>query len=241
MKIGHQLWQQLFLGSALTIVLPLSGCFLAAAQTFNPPSGLGTPQRTAGGSRPVRSSCTTSSPQAALVALSPTQFKGLTASDHPTVWVSVPSTTAKTLEFSLFDAQQNGIYQANVPIDSTSGMVKIKLPQTIAALTSGQSYSWTAALVCNPQRRTDDWVASGWIHRQALSPNLKHQLDNASSEQQMKLYAQAGYWYETIDALVELRRSQPANSKLATTWSDLLKVAGLPIVNLPTFTAQTQR
>ncbi len=242
MKINRRTGQQLALGAALVIGVPFSGIFLAAsAQTFNPPSGPGTPQRTAGGTRPIRSSCAASSQQAAFVALSPTRFKGMTASDHPTVWVAVPRTTAKTLEFSLFDAQQNGIYQVNVPIDSPTDMVKIAVPPTVAALISGQSYTWTAALVCNPQRRTEDWVATGTLHKQTPTAEFQRQVSKASSEQQMKLYAQAGYWYETINALVELRRSQPTDPKLATTWSDLLKIAGLPIVTPPVVTAHAQQ
>jgi hypothetical protein len=242
MKINRRTGQQLALGATLAIAVPFSGFFLAAsAQTFNPPSGLGTPQRTAGGSRPVRSSCAASSQQAAFVALSPTRFKGLTASDHPTVWVAVPRTTAKTLEFSLFDAQQNGIYQTNVPIDSSTGMVRVSVPPTVAALISGQSYTWTAALVCNPQRRTEDWVATGTLHKQTPSAEFQRQVSKASSEQQVKLYAQAGYWYETINALAELRRSQPTHPKLATTWSDLLKIAGLPLVTPPVVTAHAHQ
>ena len=243
MKIDQQLWKRLGMGTSLAaIVLPLSGFFLEAnAQTFNPPSGLGTPQRTAGGSRPMRSSCADLTQQAAFVALSPNRFTGTTASDHPTVWVSVPPTNAKTLEFSLFDAEQNGIYQTNIPIDSSTRMVKVTLPQTTATLTAGESYAWAAALVCDPQRRTEDWVATGWINKQPLSRNLQQQLTQASPEQQMKLYAQAGYWYETIDALVELRRSQPTNAKFATAWSDLLKIGGLPALNPPLSTAQAQR
>lgn len=242
MQIDRQLWTRLGMGASLAIALPLSGFFLEAnAQTFNPPSGLGTPQRTAGGSRPLRSSCAELVHQSAFVALSPSRFKGMTASDHPTVWVSVPQTQAKTLEFSLFDAEQNGIYQTNIPIDSSTRMVKVTLPRTTAALVTGKSYSWAAALVCDPDRRTEDWVATGSIHKQPLSRDLQQQLTQASPEQQMKLYAQAGYWYETIDALVELRRSQPTNAKFATVWADLLKLGGLPALNPPVSTAQAQR
>lgn len=197
---------------------------------FSLPPGQGTPKGTAGGgSRPAEQRCLqTPKSQDWLMAMAPTQSVGLTPNSSPTVWVYVPPTTAKTLEFSLFTKEREGIYQAYLPI-KTSGLVKIMLPPNIV-LTSNKPYQWTVALVCNPTRRTEDWVVGGWIQHQPLNTDLQRQLNQATAEQQVKLYTQTGFWYEALNRYLTLQQAQPQNSNLTTIWLDLLKSAGLTAV-----------
>ncbi|HEY9908084.1 MAG TPA: DUF928 domain-containing protein [Thermosynechococcaceae cyanobacterium] len=235
MKIARWLWQPLAAKTLVAIVLLIGQTStIATAQSFTPP-GRGTPVGTAGGgSRPATSDCVQAiTRSSSLLALAPTQFIGLTVNDRPTLWVYVPATTAKTLEFSLLDQEQNGIYQANIPTDGTAQLVKIDLPEAVPALAVGQSYYWTAALICNPQRRTEDWLTGGWMQRQAIGERLQRQLTGATLEQRRKLYAENGLWYETVNTLVQLRRSHPSNAALKAAWSELLQVGGLKLVEEP--------
>ncbi|MGI0483942.1 DUF928 domain-containing protein [Pantanalinema rosaneae CENA516] len=203
---------------------------------FGSPPGQGTPKGTAGGgSRPATHLICLQQPnsQENLIALAPTQGVGLTTQTNPTVWVYIPNTTATMLEFSLFTQGQEGIYQANLPIP-TSGLVKITLPTNAVTLASNQPYYWTAALVCDPKRRTKDWLVGGWIRQQPLTPEQQQQLAAATSEQQVKLYAQAGFWYDALNTYLELSRSQSGNETLAGLWADLLNMAGLRAIAAPT-------
>lgn len=219
-----------------TVVAAVSSLLIAAAsgllaQTvtaqFSSPPGQGTPKGTAGGgSRPMDQACLKQSHrQGLLVAMAPTKFIGLTPHASPTVWVYLPDTVAKTLEFSLFTHKQEGIYQVNLPI-RTPGLVKIRLPSE-AKLIPAKPYSWTVALVCNPEDRTRDWLVTGQIQYQPLNADLQRQLAGATAEQQVKLYAQSQFWYEAFDTYLKLQpRSGSAN--WVTLWSDLLKTAELP-------------
>jgi hypothetical protein len=199
-------------------------------QTFNPPTGRGAPKGTAGGgSRPAQLTCAQPNSQASFLLLAPNRFLGLTASDRPTFWISIPKTTAKSLEFSLFDDKQVGVYQVSLPISSTEKLASISLPNSVPTLAAGKSYYWTAALVCNSQRRTDDWVLGGWVQRQPLSPAQRQQLQGFTLQQQYTFYADNGYWYEAVNTLLQLRRSQPKNAALEKTWTDLLQVGGLAV------------
>lgn len=197
-----------------------------ATALFEPPPGRDAPRggTAGGGSRPVGGACL-SHPSAkpnSLTALVPGRHLGLTQSDRPNFFVYIPQTTAQTAEFSLFDEQMNGIYQVNVPV-TKAGLVSISLLDTAPSLVKDKPYYWTVALVCNPSDRTDDWVVGGWIERAEPSATLKQQLANVTAVERVSLYAKQGFWYEALNTLVELQRTQPNHPVVATTWAELMK------------------
>lgn len=209
------------------------GMTATAQAQFGSPPGQGKPRGTAGGgSRPGQTTCLENPGSGeALVAMAPTQFVGLTSHPRPGIWVQIPQTTAKVLEFSLFTDQQAGVYQANLPI-SIPGLMQIVLPSEVS-LTPNKPYQWTVALVCNPNQRTEDWIAEGWIQHQPLNANLQQQLSHATLEQQIRLYTLSGFWYEALNTYLTLQQTQPENSNLASLQADLLKSAGLPAIANP--------
>jgi hypothetical protein len=154
---------------------------------------------------------------------------GLTQSARPNFFVYIPQTTAQTAEFSLFDEQMNGIYQASVPV-TKAGLVSISLLDTAPSLVKDKPYYWTVALVCNPSDRTEDWVVGGWIERAEPSATLKQQLANVTAVERVSLYAKQGFWYEALNTLVELQRTQPNHPVVATTWAELMKSVGLEVI-----------
>jgi Domain of Unknown Function (DUF928) len=215
---------------------------VAYANAFDPPPGQGAPKgTTGGGSRPVTPSClippdSLAEPLLQRIALptllAPKTYLGLTSTSHPTFWVHIPNTTAKTIEFSLFDHHRNGIYQVSLPITQSAGMTSIPLPKTLPGLTIDRSYHWTIALVCNPKRRTEDWVSGGWIQRQ--QPNIRLQQDLNRSGKPMdraKLYLQSNFWY---DAMTILNQSQSSPStEFNDLWSSAFDSAGIPKIEFP--------
>jgi hypothetical protein len=160
------------------------------------------------------------------MALVPGHHLGLTQSGRPNFLVYIPHTPAQTAEFSLFDEQMNGIYQMSVPV-SKAGLVSIRLPDTAPPLAKDKPYYWTVALACNPSDRTEDWVVGGWIERVEPSVTLKQQLADLTAVEKVSLYAKHGFWYEALNTLVELQRTQPNNPAVATAWVQLMKSVGL--------------
>ncbi len=235
MKLLNCRPQTWLIATLLVLVAGSSGLFVESANAQFPSApGRGRPKGTAGGgSRPVYSFCLQNPALPAdFVALAPTQSLGLTTQSSPTIWVYVPNTIAKSLEFSLFSKQQEGVYQTTVPIKG-SGLLAIPLPPDRVKLVPGQPYSWAAALICDATRRGQDWLVEGRIQYQSPSAELQHQLDGASIEQQMKLYLQAGFWYEALNLYLELQRSHPNHDSLARLWADLLRSAGLQAITPP--------
>lgn len=200
---------------------------LTAVAAFDPPPDRGAPSGTAGGgSRSVGQACLQDSNSTeTLVALSPQNQVGLTASNQPHFWVYVPPTVAKTLEFSLFDDQKNGLHQAEVVI-TQAGLVELSLPADLK-LEPGKSYYWTAALVCDAQQRTEDWVVGSWLKYQPLDSTLQGAIAQASQLQKIDLYTNAGFWYEAMQQLLTLYLVQPQNVELESRWLKLTQLAGL--------------
>lgn len=203
------------------------------AAIFEPPPGRDAPRggTAGGGSRPVRTACLSnpSAKSSSLTALVPGRHLGLTQAERPNFLVYMPQTTAQTVEFSLFDERMNGIYQMSVPV-SQAGLVSIRLPDTAPPLAKDKPYYWTVALACNPSDRTEDWVVGGWIERAELSATLKQQLANVTAVEKVSLYAKHGFWYDALNTLVELQRTQPNNPAAATAWAELMKSVRLDAI-----------
>ena len=79
------------------------------------------------------------------------------------------------------------------------GLTAIPLPKASPGLSNDRSYHWTVALVCNPKRRTEDWVTGGWIQRQKPSDRLQQTLNqNSNLIDQATSYLQANFWYDAL-------------------------------------------
>lgn len=201
--------------------------------SFEPPPGRDAPRggTVGGGSRPVGGTCLVnpSAKTSSLTALVPGRHLGLTQAERPTFLVYMPQTTAQTVEFSLFDEQMNGIYQMSVPV-SKAGLVSIRLPDTAPPLAQDKPYYWTIALACNASDRTEDWVVGGWVEHAEPSATLKQQLANVTAIERVSLYAKQGFWYDALNTLVELQRTQPNNPAAAAAWTQLMKSVGLDAI-----------
>jgi hypothetical protein len=148
----------------------------------------------------------------------------------------MPQTVALAAEFALTDKDVNDIYRVKYSLPkSTKGVVN---PPGIKSLTIanlypleiGQEYHWQLALICNPSDRREDVVVDGFIKRVEPDPTLANRLPQATTEERIALYADARLWYETLGALVELRRSRPNDPNLEDAWNTLLSSVGLETV-----------
>ncbi len=159
-----------------------------------------------------------------------------TASEYPTVFWYMPQTVAPAVEFLLRDETNKNfkdVYRVNYALPkSTKGVVS---PPGIKSLTIpnlypleiGKAYHWYLALICNPSNRDDDIIVEGFIKRVEPNPTLANRLQQATPEERIALYADAQLWYETLNALVELRRDRPNDPDLEDAWNRLLLSLGL--------------
>jgi hypothetical protein len=185
----------------------------------------------------VPSSCGNSTNEQLVALLPPTQ-PAQTVAEYPTIFVSLPQTSAKEAKFLLVednveDDKDKVLYSTTVTLASISGIVSVSLPAngTLPPLEVGKTYHWYFFVICNPQEEDDEPVASGEIQRVEPSPNLVARLKTASPRDRAALYAEAGVWYDAIDSIAQLRRSSPNDRAIAADWAELLKSVGLNTIS----------
>lgn len=202
-------------------------------KTPPPPPNTGAPgQRKAGGSR----GCldvnvqNTQSKEKVLTALAPEYSSsqlvlGLTILMRPTFWFYVPyKSDSIYAKFVLEDGNNQTIYKT--PLKGTPGVVGVELPATTEGLQIGKRYHWYFNIYC---KQDDEFLTSveGDVERKSLDPIFQSQLDKATPQQQVALYAANGIWYEALTTLANLRRTKAQDTLLASDWTSLLGSIGL--------------
>jgi Domain of Unknown Function (DUF928) len=169
----------------------------------------------------------------------------LTVSDRPTFFVNVPQTSAQQAFFLLRDEAGNEIHEKTLAITSGNGIMSYSLPTDSPALELGKKYRWRFSLLCDLKTgdRSGDPVASGWIERVEPSATVAKKLETATVRQRVSIYADNGYWHDTLKALADLRAANPSDLTLLRDWDDLLLSVGLkgianrPLIQLSAATA----
>lgn len=208
--------------------LPKTGIFAAPP----PPQDYGEPgERKSAGSR--KCSITSTSDISQLTALVPLYQRegepiagGLTTQSNPTFWFYVPSQLGPdgSLEFVLQDTQENYIYKIKMTETTVeAGLISISLP-TYIQLQANQTYRWHFLLYC--QSKAAPFI-SGFIKR-VTRPNLVQQLSTATPREKVRLYGQAGIWYDALTQLADLYRRDPKNDLLKQDWKILMQESQLP-------------
>jgi hypothetical protein len=209
---------------SLALIVVSSGLIPAAQAQFKPPNR-GAPSNTAGGATRGNSFCVTG--KTPLTVLVPSSHIGLTTTAHPTFFVYVPPTSAKSAEFVLQDAKDNDIYRTTVELTGTPGIVSLSLPETAPPLEMGKDYLWYFSIVCQPKDRLEDVFVSAWVQRVQPTKAVVDTLKRVAPRDRPGVYAKASYWYDTLSTLAELRRSKPNDASLNSDWTQLLNSVGL--------------
>jgi Domain of Unknown Function (DUF928) len=232
-----------FTAICLTSLLTLSFAIpnQVIANESQPKEGL--PGRRIGGG--TRGEC--SSNAGKLMALVPENNLVLTQQAYPNILFYIPQTSKPTtMEFVLQDDSRRSVYEKTFTKDGSdtkadSGEIislrsldSASLPQ----LAIDKKYHWYLSIICDPENRANDIVVHGWIKRVALDPNLAKQVERTSLLERAHLYTKAGLWQDAIATLAELRYSQPRDSQLAASWTQLLNseklsaIAHEPLLNI---------
>ena len=168
-------------------------------------------RRISGASRLPTSACAQNSEP--LVAIIPENNLGTTAVAEPTLWLSIPDVASpKQLEFYLFNAQDEIIYQTDFTVEPTADLVGLDLGTMAGApkLEISQRYRWAASIICNPNNRSENISVEGWVDRvEASTPEGR------------------GLWYDRLGVLVEQLQQQPQNQDVLSQWHTLMASARL--------------
>lgn len=179
---------------------------------------------------------------AKVTALVPNQGVGATAAPYPTVFWYMPKSSASEVELRVQDAKQYDIYSTKYTLAKSAdgvvvgspGIMSFSLPAfaNLSPLEVGQEYDWHVTVICPPDSseysdNSNNIVASGRIVPVRPDLTLAQRIQQATPQDRVALYANAGLWYETVATLVELRRDRPNDTELTQAWNKLLNSIGL--------------
>lgn len=211
---------------------------MAGKITFKPP-GEPAPKETAGGASRTGIGETAACSSArtgigkSVTPVLPTNNIGFTLTEHPTVFVYIPLSTARKAFFSVQDEENNNVYQTDIELPSQPGVMQLKLPPDAPGLKTNKNYKWSLVMICTADLEPDSPFVSGWIRRVEYKTNIRNNNKSITLDSVSKL-AETGIWYDTLATLAQLRMNQPNNLLLATSWQDLLDSVGLnAIANEP--------
>ncbi len=170
-----------------------------------------------------------------LTALMPNTNLGLTADPYPTFFFYIPETDARMVEFFIEAEVEDGtgqkryeeIYRTRIEITGEARTIALELPAAagLAPLEEGREHYWSLMLLCTPQREIA--YVDGWVERVAPPASLRSALESATAAERPSLYAEAGLWYDTLEALAELQQADPTDPNWQRDWANLLESVGL--------------
>lgn len=196
---------------------------VAGGVVYKPPS-LGKPARTVGGG-----SRGTTGKVPVLFVVTPDHV-GQTTSDQPSLfWYidHVPDGPLR-IEFTLLDEEGvDPLVETTLETPKNGGIHRIRIDDYSVKLAPGSEYEWSVALILDPDERSKDIVATGWIDRVQASDELASRLATAGSDQAAGVYAAEGLWYDAVAGLSDQIDRNPADAQLHQQRADLLRQVGL--------------
>jgi hypothetical protein len=223
------------IGVCLISLVTLSCAFPMGVIAKEQKAGEGLPGRRVGGG--TRGECSNNAGR--LMALVPENNLALTQEAYPSILFYIPQTSKPTtMEFVLQDDKQNLVYEKTFTHNASNSqtgsgeIINLNLSDSasLPPLVTGKTYHWYLSIICTPENRANDIVVHGWIQRVAIDSNLAKKLEQASLVERANLYAKAGLWQDALVSLAELRYTQPSDTKLAASWTELLKSEKLDVI-----------
>ncbi|NJR50622.1 MAG: DUF928 domain-containing protein [Leptolyngbyaceae cyanobacterium CSU_1_3] len=152
--------------------------------------------------------------------LAPSDHLGQTAAGHPNFYWHVSNGSPFPLQFALFErGVSQPIWVKRVTVKQAE-IIKLAMPKVLPELKPGKEYRWSVSILRNPVDVSLNPVFHAFLTRGNLTPDQETQLKAATSDRdRAALYAEAGFWYDTVDAIATRYLDQPTE---ATRREDLL-------------------
>ena len=165
-----------------------------------------------------------------IIALIPGTNFGYTTQENPSLWVYFPYTTQEKVRFTLKNGEDEQVYQQELILSGTPGIVEISLPETFQ-LEVDQVYYWEFEVGLEAYGDADNPIIRGAIERVAMDDALKDKLAGKSEQEKLEIYAENSLWFDVLSGLISLRQSNPEDEKNASLWTSLLQQIGFEDLN----------
>lgn len=189
--------------------------------SYKPPMRGAPSSRVGGGSRGAGDD----SPVVAVIAPDHT---GLTLQEQPTLYWYVSKKVPIRVELTVVDdVSVKPLLEKNLDTPVGPGIQSLSLKDYGISLKTGVEYRWYAALVVDPNQRSNDILASGTIKRIVPSEATRDKLARAQGLAAVAAYADEGIWYDSISSLMSLMNANPSDAGLRRWYASLLDQVGL--------------
>jgi len=156
---------------------------------------------------------------------------GLTTEARPTLYWYLSGPSQSDVELGVVGAESGAkLVKTTLAGPFDAGIQSVDLDALGAQLEPGVHYRWYVALVVDPQDRTRDRVATAGVEYAPATPQLVKELTRAGTAQTPHVLAEAGLWYDALDALSTRIESRPDDARLREHRAALLEQVGLPEV-----------
>lgn len=162
-----------------------------------------------------------------LTVLAP-DHTGLTVREQPSLFWYQSEPADVPFELTVIEeGKPQPLLRIRLPDAKKSGIQHVNLSDYNVKLSTGIEYEWVVALVVDPESRSKDVIASGFIKRVEPSTGLSTRLAHANKENLPAVYAEEGIWYDTVESLSTLADERPHDRSLQAERAALLDQAGL--------------
>ena len=168
-------------------------------------------------------------PHVSLVAMVPNTL-ALTTHEQPSLFWFQSKPANATLEIALIEPGKAKPLMVVQSRTTKPGIHRIRLANHGVKLAPNVKYKWSVSLISDPSNRSLDVVVNGTFKRIEPSKKLTEQLAAAKPAGLPALYAQAGIWYDALEAISDEIDAHPGDGALRKERADLLKQIGLPDV-----------
>lgn len=195
----------------------------ATATVYKPPMRGAPASRVGGGSRG------TGDANLVVSVLAP-DHTGLTTQAQPTLyWYASGPSNAMVEVTVIAEVDELPVLTQNIDL-TRGGVQSFDLAKHGVSLKPDTEYEWFVSVVPDPAQRSKDLTSGGTIRRVSPDPSVQARAAAAGERQAPMIYAEAGLWYDAIDALSRLIELHPDDAELHAQRAALLDQVGLPTV-----------
>jgi len=155
---------------------------------------------------------------------------GLTLTSDPVLYWYLPALTKNEIALRVMSSRSDEpVLNVVLPRPKRAGIQQVRLSDHGFKLDNDVDYQWFIAIPGNVASDERDQFAGGGIARIDTPKKLAKKLDTAGGERASVL-ADAGIWYDAIDAISQQIDAEPGNAALVRARADLLEQVGLTTV-----------
>ncbi len=164
-------------------------------------------------------------PTAAVLA---PEHVGLTLSEKPVIYWFLSQSSELPIELTLIaEDAVRPIVETRLTPPTPPGIHAFRLSEHDVRLKAGVPYRCFVAIIRNPERRSKDILADGFIELTDCPKSVRSQIKEAAKSRRPFILAEEGLWYDALGFISELIEAAPDDTRLRRQRASLLDQVGL--------------